>query len=62
MPRKDDRLMPIQDSTANGATIRCRAVDAVAALQRASVERGLDTLADEDIAAEIATVRTERSR
>jgi prevent-host-death family protein len=41
---------------------RARAVDAVASLQRASVERGTDGLSDEDVAAEVAATRTVRVR
>ena len=41
---------------------RARAIEAVAALQRSSVERGMDSLSAEDIEAEIATVRKARVR
>lgn len=41
---------------------RARAVDAVAALQRASVTRGADALTEQDVAAEIAAARAARRR
>lgn len=41
---------------------RARAVDAVASLQRKSVARGTDALTAADIEAEIAAVRTKRTR
>ncbi|MCL4078682.1 type II toxin-antitoxin system prevent-host-death family antitoxin [Coriobacteriia bacterium Es71-Z0120] len=41
---------------------RARAIDAVAALQRASVARGLDALSADDVEAEIAAVRKARTR
>ncbi|MHB1137295.1 MAG: type II toxin-antitoxin system Phd/YefM family antitoxin [Coriobacteriia bacterium] len=41
---------------------RARAIEAVAALQRSSVERGMDSLSAEDIEAEIAAVRKARVR
>ena len=60
--KNEEVLQRTSDSTTSEDTARSRSVDAVVALQRASVERGLETLTDEDIAAEIATVRAERSR
>lgn len=39
-----------------------RAIDAVAALQRRSVARGVDKLTADDVAAEIAAVRAARAR
>jgi antitoxin (DNA-binding transcriptional repressor) of toxin-antitoxin stability system len=41
---------------------RARAIDAVAALQRAPVARGLDALSADDVEAEIAAVRKARTR
>jgi antitoxin (DNA-binding transcriptional repressor) of toxin-antitoxin stability system len=41
---------------------RARAVDAVASLQRRSVARGTDALADAEIGAEIAAARRARRR
>ncbi|MGB4592215.1 MAG: type II toxin-antitoxin system Phd/YefM family antitoxin [Coriobacteriia bacterium] len=41
---------------------QARAVDAVAALQRKSIARGTDALADSDIAAEVAAVRGAHAR
>lgn len=41
---------------------RARAVEAVAALQRGSVERGGNSLTNADVEAEIAAVRTARIR
>ncbi len=39
-----------------------RAIDAVSSMQRRSVARGVDALNSDDIAAEIAAVREDRSR
>ncbi|MHB8050918.1 MAG: type II toxin-antitoxin system Phd/YefM family antitoxin [Coriobacteriia bacterium] len=41
---------------------RARAIEAVADLQRSSVERGMDSLSAEDIEAEITAVRKARIR
>lgn len=41
---------------------RARAIDAVAALQRASVAKGADALTPAEIEAEIAEARTDRAR
>jgi prevent-host-death family protein len=41
---------------------QARAVDAVAALQSASVIRGMDTLSMDEIDAEVASVRENRTR
>ncbi|MEL7668272.1 MAG: hypothetical protein AAGU73_08760 [Actinomycetota bacterium] len=62
MAKNKEALVRAQAPTTSSETIRDRAVNAVAALQRASVERGLDTLGDDEIAAQIAAVRAERSR
>lgn len=61
MAKNEDALVRAQNP-ASVETIRDRAVNAVAALQSASVERGLDTISHEEIAAQIAVVRAERSR
>lgn len=61
MENNEDALGRAQDP-ASAQMIRDRAVNAVTALQRASVERGLDTISHEEIAAQIAVVRAERSR
>ena len=41
---------------------RARAISAVARMQRASIEKGLDALTQDDIAAEITAVRRKRAR
>ncbi|MHB1017730.1 MAG: hypothetical protein ACYC2X_07600 [Coriobacteriia bacterium] len=51
-----------RDEAASGVSKRDRAVDAVEALQRASVARGTDAITEDEILAEIAATRAARRR